>query len=142
MTTATNSVPTDLLKAFETKQLAALKEQVNHPEFKAGDTIKVTINIEEGGKKWTQTAEGVCIARTSKGIASSFIIRRLEGNGAIKMRFPVYGKGMNIQVLKRGKVRRAKLYYLENCSRKAGRIKEIAPNKARAMLNKTEAKAA
>ena len=140
MTTATNSVPTDLLKAFEAKQLAALQEQVTHPQFKAGDTLKVTINIEEGGKKWTQTAEGICIACTSKGVASSFVIRRLEGNGAIKMRFPLYGKGINIQVLKRGKVRRAKLYYLEHCSRKAGRIKEIAPSKAKAMQNKIENK--
>lgn len=119
----------NLMKAYEDKQFSALQEKIKHPDFKAGDTLKITIDIEESGKKWVQTCEGVCIARTNKGLASSFIIRRLESSGAIEMRFPYYGEGINIQVLRRGKVRRAKLYYLKHCSRKAGRIKELAPRK-------------
>jgi len=118
-----------IVKAFEAKQIEQVGTKVSHPSFKAGDTLKITVDIEESGKKWTQTCEGVCIARVNKGIASNFIIRRLESSGAIEMRFPLYVEGINIQVLRRGKVRRAKLFYLAHCSRKAGRIKELAPKK-------------
>lgn len=118
-----------LVRAFEKKQMEALSQEINHKQFRAGDTLKVTVQIEEKGKKWTQTSEGVCISKVNKGIASNFIIRRLDSNGAVKMRFPLWLTGINVEVLKRGKVRRAKLYYLENCSRKAGRIKELMPKR-------------
>ncbi len=118
-----------IVKAFEAKQMEEFRKKVTHPSFKAGDTLKITVDIEEGGKKWVQTCEGVCIARVNKGIASNFTIRRLESSGAIEMRFPMFVEGVNIQVLRRGKVRRAKLFYLKHCSRKAGRIKELAPKR-------------
>jgi len=120
-----------MVQAFEKKQMGILSEKIQHPAFKAGDTLKVTINIEEGGKKWVQTCEGVCINKVSKGISSAFVVRRLDQNGAVEMRFSMWYEGLKIQVLRRGKVRRAKLYYLRNCSRKAGRIKELAPGKTR-----------
>lgn len=119
----------NIVKAFEAKQIEAIGQKVKHPSFKAGDTLKVTVDIEESGKKWVQTCEGVCIARVNKGIASNFTVRRLESSGAIEMRFPLFVEGINIQVLRRGKVRRAKLFYLKHCSRKAGRIKELAPKR-------------
>lgn len=118
-----------VVAAFEKKQIEELSKKVEHPSFKAGDTLKVIIDIEESGKKWVQTCEGVCISVVQKGIASNFVVRRLESSGAIEMRFPMYATGIKIQVLKRGRVRRAKLYYLQHCSRKAGRIKELAPTK-------------
>lgn len=117
------------VRAFEQKQMEQLKEGLNLPSFRAGDTLKVTVNVEERGKKWIQTCECVCIAVINKGISSNFVVRRLESSGAVKMRFPFFLPGINVQVLRRGKVRRAKLYYLERCSRKAGRIKELAPKR-------------
>lgn len=120
-----------LVRAFEQKQMTQLSEKIQHPQFRAGDSLKVTIDIEEGGKKWVQTCEGVCIAATNRGISSTFVVRRLDPSGAIEMRFSLWYSGLKIQVLKRGRVRRAKLYYLRNCSRKAGRIKELAPGKTR-----------
>ena len=120
-----------LVQEFEKKQIASLNETIKHPTFKSGDTLKVIIDIEEGGKKWVQTSEGVCINTSKRGIASTFVIRRLEQNGSIEMRFSMFAPGLRIEVLRRGVVRRAKLYYLRNCSRKAGRIKELAPGKKR-----------
>lgn len=120
-----------MVQAFEKKQMDLLSEKIQHPAFRAGDTLRVIINIEEGGKKWVQTCEGVCINLVKKGMSSTFVIRRLDPSGAVEMRFSLWYEGLKIQVLKRGKVRRAKLYYLRHCSRKAGRIKELAPGKTR-----------
>ena len=120
-----------LVQAFEKKQIAQLSENIQHPKFKAGDTLKVVVNIEEGAKKWVQTCEGICISLTRRGLSSSFVIRRIDTGGAVEMRFALWAEGLKIHVVRRGKVRRAKLYYLRNCSRKAGRIKELAPGKTR-----------
>ncbi len=114
-----------IVTLIDKKQMDILSSIINHPKFKAGDTLRVVINIQEGAKKWIQTVEGVCISRVNKGIASSFIVRKLDSSGAIEMRFPLWVDNIKIEVLKRGKVRRAKLYYLRHCSRKAGRIAEI-----------------
>lgn len=118
-----------IIQAFEKKQIDQLLSKVKHPLFRAGDTLKVVVSIEEGAKKWTQTCEGVCISRVNKGIASNFTVRKLDPSGAVEMRFPFFVDDIHIEVLKRGKVRRAKLYYLKHCSRKAGRIKEITRSK-------------
>ena len=114
-----------LIREFEKNQIMEIGAKLQHPDFRAGDTLKVVVNIEEGAKKWVQTCEGVCISRVNKGIASSFIVRKLDSNSAVEMRFCMFAEGIKIQVLKRGKVRRAKLFYLRNCSRKSGRIKEL-----------------
>jgi large subunit ribosomal protein L19 len=119
------------VRAFEQKQIESLQEKIQHPKFRAGDTLRVIVDIEEGGKKWTQTSEGVCINKVNKGISSNFVIRRLDLSIAIEMRFSMFAQGIRIEVIKRGAVRRAKLYYLRHCSRKAGRIKELAPGKKR-----------
>jgi len=118
-----------LVQAFEKKQIESLSKEIQHAPFRAGDTLKITVQIEDKGRKWTQTCEGICISRVNKGIASNFVIRRMHTNGSVKMRFPLWLKGINIDVLKRGRVRRAKLYYLEKLSRKAGRIKELMPKR-------------
>lgn len=111
-----------LVKEFEKKQIAKLNEQVIPAKFRAGDTLKVTLNIEEKGRKWTQTCEGVCIRRTKKGVASSFVVRRIAYGGGVEMRFSVWSK---VDVLRRGKVRRANLGYLRHCSRKEARIEDL-----------------
>jgi large subunit ribosomal protein L19 len=117
------------VRAFEQKQIDQITQAGKLPSFRAGDTLKVTLNIEEGGKKWVQTCECICIAIVNKGISSSFLVRRVEASASVQMRFPLFLPGLNVQVLRRGRVRRAKLYYLERCSRKAGRIKELAPKR-------------
>jgi large subunit ribosomal protein L19 len=111
-----------LLRAFEAKQIHELEKSFQPKKFRAGDTLRVTVVIEENGKKWTQTSEGVCIQKVNRGIASSFVIRRLSQGGAVEMRFPLW---TNYEVLRRGKVRRANLGYLRHCSRKAGRIEDL-----------------
>jgi large subunit ribosomal protein L19 len=113
-----------LVQTFEKKQMHAFAGTIKHPKFRTGDTLRITINIEEGVKKWTQTCEGVCISMTNKGIASSLVIRKLDPSGAIKLRFPLWLQGLTIHVIKLGIVKRAKLYYLDRCSRKQGRIRE------------------
>lgn len=111
-----------LVKAFEEKQIAKMNEKVVPAKFRAGDTVKVVVQVEEKGKKWTQTCEGICIRKVNKGIASTFVVRRIAYSAAVEMRFPIW---THTEVLRRGKVRRANLRYLRNCSRKEGRIEDL-----------------
>jgi large subunit ribosomal protein L19 len=111
-----------LIKAFEKKQIEELETNFKPTQFRAGDTLRVVVSIEERGKKWVQTSEGVCIKKTNKGISSNFVIRRLSQGGSVEMRFPLW---TNFEVLRRGKVRRANLGYLRHCSRKQGRIEDL-----------------
>jgi large subunit ribosomal protein L19 len=117
-----------LVEKFNEKQIAELRTKIEPKEFNVGDTLRVEV-VSDSEKKSITTSQGVCISKTSKGIASSFVIRRLEKDCEIKMRFPVWGEGIRCTVVKRGKVRRAKLYYLERVSRKKGEIKQILPSK-------------
>jgi len=115
------------IEAFEKKQIEAKKI----PEFKAGDTVRVAIEIKEGDKTRIQYFEGVCIAIRGTGTGKTFTIRKIGANGVgVERILPLYSdiiKG--IEVKRRGKVRRAKLYYLRNRSGKAARIKELVDNK-------------
>lgn len=118
-----------LVKVFEKKQIEALNVNLSDKNFKVGDTVKVQLVVQEKGKKWVQTTEGVCISISKKGIASSYTIRRIDKACAITVSFPLYHPDVTCEVLKRGKVRRAKLYYLERTSNKKGEIKSILPQK-------------
>ena len=96
------------------------------PVFKAGDTLKVFVRIKEGDKSRIQLFEGVCIARNGGGISETFTVRKISYQVGVERTFPVHSPIIDhIEVVKIGKVRRAKLNYLRGLSGKAARIKEI-----------------
>jgi len=116
-----------LVRQFEEKQKSVLQDKICKTIFNVGDKIKVkmlVIEIEKGKeRKWTQTSEGVCTAKSNKGIASSFLIKRSDKDSTIFMRFPIWNENMQVEVVKPGRVRRAKLYYIHYRSKKKSAIK-------------------
>lgn len=94
------------------------------PSFRAGDTVQVAIKIKEGDKTRTQLFEGVVIAKKNRSIGSSFKVRKISNGEGVERLFHLYSPNISIKVLKHGKVRRAKLYYLRNRTGKATRIVE------------------
>lgn len=111
------------IEAFENAQISAK----NVPDFRAGDTLKVAIHIKEGDKSRIQNFEGVCIARRGSGVGETFIIRKIGANNVgVERIFPIYSDSIDsIEVLRRGHVRRAKLFYLRDRRGKAAKIKEL-----------------
>lgn len=96
------------------------------PTFKPGDTLKVFVTIQEGNKSRVQLFEGVCIARKGGGISETFTVRKISYSVGVERIFPLHSPIIDrIEVVKIGKVRRAKLHYLRNLSGKAARIKEL-----------------
>ena len=96
------------------------------PEFKAGDTVRVHVRIVEGGRERIQQFEGVVIKRRGGGISATYTVRKISNGVGVERTFPVHTpKVEKIEVVRKGKVRRAKLYYLRNLRGKAARIKEI-----------------
>jgi large subunit ribosomal protein L19 len=112
--------------AYEEKQLAKLAEGKNIPSFCAGDSVRVLVKIAvEGSTERSQAFEGLCIGRKNKGIRSSFTVRRMSEGHGVERTFPLYSpKIESITVVRRGRVRRAKLYYIRNLKGKAARIRE------------------
>ena len=97
------------------------------PEFAAGDTLRVHVRVKEGDRSRVQVFEGVCIARHNKGIGSSFTVRKISFGEGVERLFPLYSPVLDkIEVVRRGDVRRAKLYYLRGLTGKAARIAEKA----------------
>lgn len=104
------------------------KEQLRTdlPEFRAGDTVRVHVKVVEGTRERIQLFEGVVIRRRGTGISETFTVRKISYGVAVERTFPVHTPRIDkIDVVRRGKVRRAKLYYLRNLRGKAARIKEI-----------------
>ncbi len=97
------------------------------PAFRAGDTVRVAVNIKEGEKTRVQNFEGVCISIRGEGTGKSFIVRKIGANNVgVERIFPLYSDSIEkIEVLRRGRVRRSKLYYLRELRGKAARIKEL-----------------
>lgn len=96
------------------------------PAFSAGDTIKVYVRIIEGGKERVQVFQGVCIARRGSGVSETFIVRKVSGGIGVERNFPVNSPIISkIELVKRGKVRRHKIYFLRQRSGKSARLKEI-----------------
>lgn len=95
------------------------------PEMRPGDTVRVHVLVREGGKERTQVFEGVVIARKHRGVADTITVRKVSYGIGVERTFPVHSPTVSkIEVVRRGKVRRAKLYYLRNLSGKAARLKE------------------
>lgn len=95
------------------------------PPFRAGDTLRVNVRVKEGDKERLQAFEGVCIARRGSGVSESFTVRKISNGVGVERIFPVHSPMIaDVAVLRRGRVRRAKLYYLRQLTGKATRIKE------------------
>ena len=111
------------IEQFEAKQI----EKKEIPDFRAGDTVRVAVIIKEGDKTRVQNFEGVCIARRGQGTGETFIVRKIGANQVgVERIFPIYSDSIeSITVVRRGRVRRAKLFYLRERRGKAARIREL-----------------
>ncbi|MEI7714186.1 MAG: 50S ribosomal protein L19 [Rhodospirillales bacterium] len=121
----------NIVQQFEAEQMTKLTATRAVPEFGAGDTVRVSVKVVEGDRSRVQAFEGVCIARSNKGLNSNFTIRKISYGEGVERVFPLYAPTIaEIHVVRRGDVRRAKLYYLRGRSGKSARIAE----KARAVV--------
>ena len=122
----------DMIAQIEAEQIASLSKDI--PDFKAGDTIKVGYKVTEGSRSRVQNYEGVCIARKNgNGIAGSFTVRKISFGEGVERVFPLYSTNIeSITVVRRGRVRRAKLYYLRSRRGKSARIAEATHYKPKA----------
>jgi large subunit ribosomal protein L19 len=117
----------NIIEELEKEQIAKLTAQRSVPEFVPGDTLKVSVKVIEGTRERVQAFEGVCIARSSAGLNSSFTVRKISFGEGVERVFPLYSPRIAaIEVMRRGDVRRAKLYYLRGRTGKKARILEKA----------------
>ena len=113
------------IQEIEHEQMAKLMADKSLPEFAPGDTLKVNVKVVEGSRERIQAFEGMCIARKNDGLHSSFTVRKLSYGEGVERVFPVYSPNVDsIEVVRRGDVRRAKLYYLRDRQGKRARIAE------------------
>ena len=115
----------NLIQTLEAEQIAKFNEAKQIPEFRPGDTLRVGVKVVEGDRTRVQAYEGVCIARANKGMGSSFTVRKMSFGEGVERVFPLYSPNIDsIDVVRKGVVRRAKLYYLRGRTGKAARIAE------------------
>ena len=115
----------DIIAQLEKEQAAVVAAQRAVPDFGPGDTVIVNVKVKEGERSRVQAYEGVCIARSGGGLNESFTVRKMSYGEGVERVFPVYSPMIDsIKVLRRGKVRRAKLYYLRGRTGKSARIAE------------------
>lgn len=115
----------NVLQQIEQKEIARLTEGKSIPAFSPGDTVRVNVKVTEGNRERIQAYEGVCIARKNAGINSSFTVRKISYGEGVERVFPLYSpKVASIELVRRGDVRRAKLYYLRDRRGKSARIAE------------------
>jgi large subunit ribosomal protein L19 len=126
------TLPMNIIQQIEREQLESLAGKANIPDFTHGDTVKVWVKIREGDKERLQAYEGVVIARTGGGLMESFTVRKISYGEGVERVFPLFSPNIDrIEVLKRGKVRRAKLYYLRDRRGKSARIFESTSARTR-----------
>lgn len=115
----------NIIEQLEKEQMGKLTESKNVPEFGSGDLIRVQVKVVEGKRERLQAFEGVCIARKNAGLNSAFTIRKIASGEGVERVFPLYGPNVaGIEVVRRGDVRRAKLYYMRGLTGKRARIAE------------------
>ncbi|MEN9683299.1 50S ribosomal protein L19 [Novosphingobium sp.] len=113
----------NLIQQIEAEEIAKAAKDI--PEFRPGDTVRVGVRVVEGERTRVQAYEGVCIARSNKGIGSNFTVRKMSFGEGVERVFPIYSPNIeSITVVRRGVVRRAKLYYLRGRTGKRARIAE------------------
>ncbi|MBM3600065.1 MAG: 50S ribosomal protein L19 [Alphaproteobacteria bacterium] len=117
----------NIIEQLEKEQVAKLAAARTVPEFAPGDTLRVNVKVVEGTRERVQAFEGVCIARRNAGLNSSFAVRKISYGEGVERIFPLHSPRIeSIEVLRRGNVRRAKLYYLRGRTGKRARIAEKA----------------
>lgn len=130
-----------LLEQFEQDQVKRLGENKDFPVFASGDTVRVNVRIIEGTTERIQAFEGVCIARKNRGLHSTFTVRKISHGEGVERAFPLYSPRLDsIVLIRRGIVRRAKLYYMRELRGKAARIKEKQDLRAFAKSKKANKK--
>jgi large subunit ribosomal protein L19 len=113
----------NLIQQIEAEEIAKAAKTI--PEFRPGDTVRVGVRVVEGERTRVQAYEGVCIARSNKGISSNFTVRKMSFGEGVERVFPIYSPNIDsITVVRKGVVRRAKLYYLRGRTGKRARIAE------------------
>ena len=113
------------IREIEQEQIAKLAAEKSIPQFSPGDTVKVSVKVVEGSRERSQAFEGMCIARKNNGLHSSFTVRKLSYGEGVERIFPLYSPNLDsIEVIRRGDVRRAKLYYLRGRQGKRARVAE------------------
>lgn len=118
----------NIIQQLEAEQAAAIADKRTIPAFQPGDTLRVNVRVVEGNRTRVQAYEGVCIARSGSGLNESFTVRKISYGEGVERVFPMYSPLVEgVDVVRRGKVRRAKLYYLRGLTGKAARIKEKLP---------------
>ena len=127
----------NLIQQLEQEQIAKLGKTI--PDFQPGDTVIVNVKVKEGERSRVQAYEGVCIARSGGGLNESFTVRKISYGEGVERVFPVYSPVIDsIKVVRRGKVRRAKLYYLRDRRGKSARIAERTDRRVGNQHTKTE----
>ena len=115
----------NLIQTLEAEAIEEFKSKKQIPDFRAGDTVRVGVRVVEGERTRVQAYEGVCIARSNRGLGSNFTVRKMSFGEGVERVFPLYSPNIdNITVVRRGVVRRAKLYYLRGRTGKRARIAE------------------
>jgi large subunit ribosomal protein L19 len=115
----------NLIQQLEAEAIEQFTQNKTIPEFRPGDTLRVGVRVVEGDRTRVQNFEGVCIARANRGLGSSFTVRKISFGEGVERVFPLYSPNIEtIEVVRRGAVRRAKLYYLRGRTGKAARIAE------------------
>jgi large subunit ribosomal protein L19 len=121
----------NIIQQLEAEQAAKLVAARAIPEFQPGDTVIVNVKVKEGERSRVQAYEGVCIARNGGGLNESFTVRKISYGEGVERVFPIHSPNIDsIKVVRRGKVRRAKLYYLRDRRGKSARIAERQDHKA------------
>ncbi|WP_114520164.1 50S ribosomal protein L19 [Altererythrobacter sp. ZODW24] len=123
----------NLLQTLEAEAIGALSDGKDIPEFQAGDTVRIGVRVVEGTRERVQNFEGVVIARSNRGMGSNFTVRKMSFGEGVERVFPLYSPNLDkITVIRRGVVRRAKLYYLRGRTGKRARIAERRDNAPKA----------
>ena len=132
ITAQKKDIAMDLIAQLEAEQIAQLDKKI--PDFKAGDTVRVGYKVTEGTRSRVQMYEGVCISRRGGStLAASFTVRKISFGEGVERVFPLYSTNIaSIEVVRRGRVRRAKLYYLRERRGKSARIAEVTNYKEKA----------
>jgi large subunit ribosomal protein L19 len=112
------------LQNFEKREQERLLSSVSIPDFSPGDTVKILVKVIEGDKERMQSFEGVCIARRNRNLGSSVTVRKISFGEGVERVFPLFSPNIKIEVVRRGDVRRAKLYYIRGRLGKSARIAE------------------
>ena len=126
----------NLIQTLEKEEAARIEEQRKLPTFSPGDTVRVNVRITEGGRSRIQAYEGVCIARSGAGLNESFTVRKISYGEGVERVFPLYSPLIEgVTVVRRGSVRRAKLYYLRDRRGKSARISENTNARTRKLID-------